>query len=509
MKSARQTRPPVEPPPRTTRRNKGRCRVPWREGSTLLLSSLLWEVLCCFSLGCLAAQPDENTERHLDRLRVDSSRLVDTHGRTVLLRGVNLSNSNKFPGPSGSFLPDWIDDSVFSDIASRGFNSVRFVVVWEAIEPQPGVYEDSYLEQVRRLVRLAASHGLYTVLDMHQDVFSRAYGGCGAPQWALPQWPFPYEPVEPWFLNYMRPVVLLAFERFWKDAGGIQSRFRDCWAHIARSLRDEEGIAGYDLLNEPYPGLYLLAPCRFDREALAPFIKRLVDRIRQEDPVRLVFFEPSAFRTNALAPFGFPSALPADLGEGLVFSPHFYDPIVTLTHRWDPSDAWRLEDAARDLVNEAERLHAPVWVGEWNVWENSVENGEAYLKAQLHVFDRWAVSWAFWEYNLDWPDCPFVTGSPNAWMAEALERPYPQRAAGTIEHLSFLPETGRFEMTIAGARGSEGDSLIFLPGRIYADRFEVRISDGAAWRFDTGRRILKVEGPPPGRLQTIGVDPAP
>lgn len=499
----------MEPFRGAMRRNKDRCPVLSGDRSTLYFFPVLWASLSCFFLGCLEAQQHENPEGHLDRLAVESPRLVDTQGRTVLLRGVNLSNSNKFPGPSGSFIPDWIDETVFSDIASRGFNSVRFVMVWEAIEPQPGVYEDSYLEQVRRLVRLAASHGLYTVLDMHQDVFSRAYGGCGAPQWALPQWPFPCEPVAPWFLNYIRPVVLIAFERFWKDADGIQSRFRECWAHIARSLRDETGIAGYDLLNEPYPGLSLATPCRFDREALAPFIERLVKRIRQEDPSGLVFFEPSAFRTNVLAPFGFPSALPCSIGEGLVFSPHFYDPIVTLTHRWDDSGAWRLEDAARDLVREAERLRAAVWVGEWNVWENSVENGEAYLEAQLRVFDRWAISWAFWEYNLDWPDCPFAPGSPNAWMAEALERPYPQRAAGIVERLSFLPETGRFEIDIAGTRGGEIDSWIFLPSRIYADRFAVRVSDGAAWRFDTGRRILKVEGPLPGRVQTIEVDPAP
>ncbi len=505
MQGCRVSRGPF-PCPQPPRRDGASCSSWTLQQLGWLISISFLMALFALPSSCILGQEEEDVDNRLDRLHVASSRLVDSKGRTVLLRGLNVSNSNKFPGPSGSFIPEWINEAVFSDIAARGFNSVRLVIVWEAVEPEPGVYNDSYLEHVRRIIGLASAQGLYTIVDMHQDVFSRAYGGCGAPDWTLPRWPFPYEPIEPWFLNYIRPVVLIAFDRFWKDIDGIQSRFRECWAHIAHYLKNERGVAGYDLLNEPYPGLYLGFPCLFDRDALGPFVKHLVTRIRQEDQHHLIFFEPSALRTNVLAPFGFPSSLPENLGEHLVFSPHFYDPIVTLTHRWD-NDTRRLEDAAHDLVKESKRLQSALWIGEWNVWENSVENGEAYLDAQLSVFDQWAISWAFWEYNLDWPDCPFAPGSPHAWMAEALERPYPQRAAGTIERLFFNPEPGRFELVIKGTLRNYAPSEIFLPRRIYADSFRVHVSDELPWTFDPQKRILSVNAPHPGRLQTIEVLP--
>ena len=457
--------------------------------------------------GCHGDPEPMAGQEHANRLRVVSSRLVDDRGRTLLLRGPNLTNSNKTPDAEGTFIPDWIDGEVFSDIAARGFNSVRFLLVWEAIEPEPGLYDETYLDRVEEIVHLAEESGISMILDMHQDLFSRAYGGDGAPAWALPDWPAPYEPWAPWFINYIRPVVLLAFDRLWRDRDDVQLRFRKCWAALARRFRDEPAVIGYDLLNEPYPGTWLLAPDRFDRDALGPFCASLIERIRAEDPESLIFFEPSALRTNVLAPFGFPSALPADLGEGIVFAPHFYDPLVTLTHRWD-GDSARLENAADDLVAEAERLGSALWVGEWNVWEYSVEGGEAYLEAQLRIFDERAASWSFWEYNLDDGGCPFTPGSPNAWMAEALDRPYPRRTAGTIEVLSFDPQSGEFLLQVGPEPGVEAPSEIYLPGRAYGEDFRVDVSDGAPWRFEEDRRILQVGPPQAEGTQTIRVLPS-
>jgi len=456
--------------------------------------------------GCHRGAELSDNQEIIQRLDVLSSRIVDEQGRTLLLRGPNLSNSNKFPNPSGSFIPDWIDGEVFADIAARGFNSVRFLLVWEAIEPEPGVYDELYLDRVEEIVHMAEAHGIYMILDMHQDIFSRVYGGDGAPAWALPDWPVTYEPWAPWFINYIRPVVMLAFDRLWRDLDDVQFRFRECWAAVARRFRDEPAVVGYDLLNEPYPGTWLLAPDRFDREALGPFCRFLIERIREEDPESLIFFEPSAFRTNVLVPFGFPSSLPADLGEGLVFAPHFYDPLVTITHRWDGCTG-RLANAADDLVAEAERLGSALWVGEWNVWEYSVEGGEAYLEAQLRIFDERAMGWSYWEYNLDDAGGPFTPGSPNAWMAEALDRPYPQRTAGMIEALSFNPLGSEFLLQIAGLPGVEASSEIYLPMRVFGEAFSVEVSDGAEWFFDPVGRILQVAAPQAEGAQTIRVLP--
>jgi len=66
---------------------------------------------------------------------------------------------------------------------------VRLLFTWEAYEPMPGQYDDSYLAYYLAAVRGAAARGLYVIVDFHQDAFSRfTLAGCGEgfPEWALP-----------------------------------------------------------------------------------------------------------------------------------------------------------------------------------------------------------------------------------------------------------------------------------------------------------------------------------
>ena len=135
---------------------------------------------------------------------IENEWFVDEKGRRVLLRGVNLGGGSKVPSkPNGathihtdftsrdvSFVgrPFPLEDAHdhFRRIKHWGFNSLRFVITWEAIEhDSPRQYDREYLDYVEEVLKIAEEHRLYIIIDPHQDAWSRASGGDGAPLWTF------------------------------------------------------------------------------------------------------------------------------------------------------------------------------------------------------------------------------------------------------------------------------------------------------------------------------------
>ena len=51
--------------------------------------------------------------------------------------------------------------------------------------PTRGNYNETYLKVIQGIVSKAASFGIYTLLDMHQDVMSAKFCVEGFPDWAV------------------------------------------------------------------------------------------------------------------------------------------------------------------------------------------------------------------------------------------------------------------------------------------------------------------------------------
>jgi hypothetical protein len=147
-------------------------------------------------------QAPPQLKRH--ELRADEgNNFRDLHGRQIILRGVNLSGSSKFPIDKGTHVTaDFYQtksisfvgrpfalveaNNHFSRLRAWGFTFVRLLITWEAVEHKgPGEYDEEYLDYLLALVRKGRTYGISFLIDPHQDVWSRWTGGDGAPAWTL------------------------------------------------------------------------------------------------------------------------------------------------------------------------------------------------------------------------------------------------------------------------------------------------------------------------------------
>ena len=248
------------------------------------------------------------------RLTIDNGSFRDGHGRQVVLRGLNVAGDAKLPsepnqpshirddffdGDNVSFheRPFTKDDapSHFARIKRFGFNTLRYVFTWEALEAAgPGIYDEKFIQHTIDILRIAKAYGFYIFMDPHQDVWSRFTGGSGAPMWTLyacglnPEafvateaaivhntYPEPEKfPKMIWGTNYFRLAAATMFTLFFagKDFAPkcildgvhiqdyLQEHFLSACAHLARRINEagdleDEVVIGWESMNEPNRGL--------------------------------------------------------------------------------------------------------------------------------------------------------------------------------------------------------------------------------------------------------------
>ena len=196
-------------------------------------------------------------------ITIRDGRFVDEAGRHVILHGINVGRSYK---PYVS----WHQPEDYARMREWGFNCVRLLTVWAAIEPECGKYDEDYLCKLDKRIAWAKENGLYVMLDMHQGLWGEKAGGGGAPAWATLDEGKPRGPKGAvWSDAYFTsPMIQTAFDKFYAnkpgpDDVGIQDRFALAWQHVARRYADEPAVVGYDLFNEPFMGTEIIfAPIR-------------------------------------------------------------------------------------------------------------------------------------------------------------------------------------------------------------------------------------------------------
>lgn len=267
----------------------------------------------------------------LHATRGEEPAIVDTRGRQVILRGVNLNSLGDYYQADRRYPPvvavkarDW------DEMARHGFDVVRLLVSWSKLESRPGRINIRYLRQIHRAVDAARARGIYTVIDMHQDAWGKfiasprgvvcppgrepAIGWDGAPKWATLT-----DGADTCTAGSREDseAVLTAWDSFYANRNGIMDRLVAVWGKIAHEFRADPAVAGYDLLNEPNHGHH------GDQvtAALGAYYRKAIDAIRAAEAGPAAFHHIVFFETTV---FGVPVVPTFTADENIVFAAHNY-----------------------------------------------------------------------------------------------------------------------------------------------------------------------------------------
>lgn len=441
---------------------------------------------------CIAPPPPLSITARMTRIGVRGRHFVDDRGRAVILRGVNLAGDSKVP----PFSP-CRDHSDLDRLRDLGFNVIRLLFIWEAYEPSPGDYDEDYLEGLRATAAAARERGLFTIVDFHQDGFSRYASrgaGSGFPRWALSSRCRPYEPdngpaCRNWLVRMLSdPVMHRSFADFYADRGGVRTRFLEMVGRAAAAFSDTPGVIGYDLLNEPWGDERRQLDALYRDEALA---------IREAHPSAMLFVQ-GHIRTNC----GFQTRLHRPDFEPAVYAPHYYCPISYAIGRWH-GNCFGLGRAFAAMENTARRWDVPLFVGEFGMCAEVPRAGD-YVRAFYDRLDAALASAAQWNYTPRWnaeikdgwnaEDFNILEPS-GASRANFRPRPYPRATAGTPlrfryedRDLADLPRSFEFEWE---HDPKCGETELFVPLSLFPQGSEIEVGgDGVSWQHQPRRQSL-------------------
>ena len=481
-------------------------------------------------LGCLATlaaaafavAPTTASAAPNDPLGHEGRWITDGQGRVVTLHGFNMVNKR---------APYYATDLGFGEDDARflhrnGFNTIRLGVAWEGVEPEPGIYDQEYIDRIASEVEMLAEHDIHTLLDFHQDQWASEFQGNGFPEWTILDDGLPREPRSGFPLNYYRmPALQQAFDSFWENRAGpggvgLQDRYAAAWQQVVERVRGLPGIVGYDLMNEPWPGSRLDCSswegCEdFDRGPLADFNERIIGAIREIDDDHLVWHEP-------LLPYDYGAqTYTADTGDDNAgFSFHLYCIGIPGFAGGESRPCDEVNPSVFEQADAvSERTGDALLMTEFGA---NISTPGSIVEA-TRLADEHMIGWQEWEYDDNYSDQPgqalvFDPSAPprganvDRGRLELLARPYPQLVAGTPKSWNFDPETGEFELTyrtrgVTGKRfGSKATTRIAMPRLQYPDGYLVAVK-GAAIRSQPGARALRIEARKGAKKVVLSVSP--
>lgn len=455
-----------------------------------ILKAFLILLIFSFMAGCSDESSDLQPEGLLQAQRWVNPGIYDAQGRFVLLRGVNLNTIGDYwqANPAIPATAPYESDH-FRIMASYGFNVVRLLFNWSAVEPVRGEYSYEYIGLIRQAVEDAAAQGIYVLLDMHQDAYSKyiatpsevdcehpGKGWDGAPEWATIT-----NGESTCTVGGSResaPAAYHSWGNFWNNTDGIRDACMAAWQEVVRATAGNEYVLGYDVINEPALGNGDLSD---QLNKYNNYLKALVRAIRSAEQEsggyeHIFFFETTVGWNGEQIPST--PAFHFTQDQNIVFAPHNYFEVIG-------PPVLTIEQGAALYSSLAEGYGTHCFIGEWGVFGNP-ESGLSKLKRFAAAEDAYFMGSTWWQWcqapgdphGINWAGNQYsdrslhlievaadgsYTDVKNELFLNVLSRARPFAIHG--EPIEFESDTETGQLYLKASSSFDGITSLWIPNR--------------------------------------------
>jgi endoglycosylceramidase len=486
--------------------------------------------------------------------------LYDADGRVVLFHGVNLVYKvAPYEVEVSGTGPNVLTTPEVEKMASLGFDAVRLGIIWKGLDPGTDPINDpaicapargaptsvtgtaadefnqsifnAYISRLDATISMLAKYGIYSLLDMHQDIYSDVFAGEGAPDWAVCTdgiKPKPVYDIPNWSDNLSGPGVIEAYENFWTNdvVGNLQEQFDSVWTKVAAHFKGNPWILGYDPFNEPY-GTDLTSGNDkvFDSQLQCFFMgtadpgnnqdgqpldcpggdtsEGLIPQVEGADPTHLVFYDTDYSVDSGPRNYIGPMAEPR-----LVLNFHDYC-FLHVPNGPEPADFGQICAPLENLVfkersterakdSDSEQPGGPAWfLTEFGASTDTADLARITADADSHL-----VSWMFWQWiHYDDPTGSHTSGlwppgPATQSQLEVLSQTYAQAVAGTPTSTSFDQTTAKFILDYSPNSSIHEPTVVFVPVAMHYPKGYCATVTGGTVTSKPGAEHLDIDNDP-------------
>jgi endoglycosylceramidase len=301
----------------------------------------------------------------------------------------------------------------------------------------------------------------------------------------------------------------------------MEDSYAQMWEHVANYFKGNPGVAGFEIMNEPWPGfswpLIPLGSPAFGAEQLTPFFNQVDSAIRAVDPTTPVVVEPNLLFEEGVSP----------ISLGTVHDPH----TVFTFEAYCPQAQFFGTSLGCGSFDEAIMDRADAYAGSHDIPAIMTEFGSTddfpAIADMMHAADQHRIGWAEWAYTglhditstasnpndealVYNPHLPPVGANVDTADLATLAAPYPQVVAGTPDSWSFDPASDTFQLSYStqmadglGSFPAGATTTISVPAIEYPNGYQVSVTGGDVVSAPNAPELVIASDPGAG---TITVD---